>query len=345
MSSISTGATTMLPVVFRLLDDSEFHLDISESFTVNDALNILEEEKNISQDDISLMYEGEVLKESQRLIDFGLVGGDEICIIPSKRKIAIGILEAAGAPLNGFGYLNEAEDGSGDLIQAYIDSGIPYNFSCGGAMKNAMRSQNIRTVTKLITYFEASELSLEAAVETNNAEIVKLFLQKPGIDLGRDDPLFTACNLQNKVIAELLISSGMEATCGALQECIRRNNHSLTYLVATDTNISEPEVMFEETSVFVASQLSDPTILKYLLNRGVSPNVFNAFCETPLHKAVVAGRLESVQILINVGAAINTLTLKKVSPLMKAAELNRRQIFTLLKESGADVPAQLLSYK
>ncbi|KAL8408263.1 hypothetical protein RB594_006896 [Gaeumannomyces avenae] len=80
---------------------------------------------------------------------------------------------------------------------------------------------------------------------------------------------------------------------------------------AEDENVEEiPHVSIRtegKTALFLAAPEKSSEMVKLLLERGADPNVPNIYRRTPLMEAALFGRVESVQLLLEYGAAKDTI--------------------------------------
>jgi len=105
---------------------------------------------------------------------------------------------------------------------------------------------------------------------------------------------------------------------------------------------AEIESLFEKkmTMLHLAALFSKPVLILKILRMGVNVDVLDADQETPLHKAVQAGSLECVGILLDHGASPNCGNATAVTPLIEAISLKNTEIAKYLLNNGADKYSQ-----
>lgn len=94
-----------------------------------------------------------------------------------------------------------------------------------------------------------------------------------------------------------------------------------------------------ETCLHLVAKDGKGDIMTLLLRHGAYPNDVNAYALTPLHYAVMAGKLSTMEILISSCANVNAVAAggDGRSPLHCAACVDNLSIWDLLLQSGADV--------
>lgn len=97
-----------------------------------------------------------------------------------------------------------------------------------------------------------------------------------------------------------------------------------------DVNLPGP---IGRTPIFRAS----PPLIPYLIEQGADPTVYDAFGLHPLYVAVLAGRIERVKALLEVGAPIDQKTKSEKTALWPAVERRDLRMVRLLLNEGAYV--------
>jgi ankyrin repeat protein len=88
--------------------------------------------------------------------------------------------------------------------------------------------------------------------------------------------------------------------------------------------------------LFWAVKLNKPDTIRDLLQCAFDVNEVNYSMGTPLYFAITQGHLQSVAMLLSMGAAVNDVSQQPI-PLLTAAEFGRDEILTLLVERGANL--------
>jgi len=93
------------------------------------------------------------------------------------------------------------------------------------------------------------------------------------------------------------------------------------------------------TPLHWAVHVDDPTIVKLLLDAGVSSNPANRYDLRPITLACTNGNATIVELLLNAGADANTTWTEGETALMTAARTGSADVVKLLLDHGADVNA------
>jgi ankyrin repeat protein len=157
--------------------------------------------------------------------------------------------------------------------------------------------------------------------------------------------LVTAARRANLDAVRLLLARGADPRTDAVErtELLRLMFGERTEIgqVLAAAGIEPTSLMPREGApVNTLPTLSDPTLVRELLDRGVSPNPRGRF--PVLANAVFEGHLETVRLLLERGADPNARGQHQVTPLMMAAAATRPDlaIVRLLIERGATVDAR-----
>lgn len=172
--------------------------------------------------------------------------------------------------------------------------------------------------------FNRSETPLASALQANDAEIVKLFLQyyrQEGLDINAPDeqgntPLHVACLYSRSEVLELLLAyEGIHVTM--------ENEDGNTPLHYFCRSFPSPTCQ---------------ALLRVLLSLGADPNKPNQSGETPLHKAILNNsvRVLLIECLLDNGADVNSVSKLGESALHYAVRLGRKDVVSRLLCAGAD---------
>ncbi|XP_046545519.1 putative ankyrin repeat protein RF_0381 [Haliotis rubra] len=98
---------------------------------------------------------------------------------------------------------------------------------------------------------------------------------------------------------------------------------------------------FGETPASIAATYGHLAVLEYLVKSGANLSAVNEDGDNILHLACQGGDLDTVKYVLNLNVVdINSKGIDGYTPLMLARELEDRDVFDLLIESGADVPVE-----
>ena len=181
--------------------------------------------------------------------------------------------------------------------------------------------------------------ALHVAAGSGNSELVQMILERnPDIE-ARDDegetPLLTASSEGNPAVVQLLLDHGADPYV--------RNDEGKTALDgAGSLEVSRMLIKLNvsETCAFlVAAVKGDPEQMKLLLDYGASADVRDDDDVTPLHLAVLGGRLRAARFLVlEANADVNVRDYEGTTPLHMASWSSEAipEMVQLLLENGAD---------
>lgn len=162
-------------------------------------------------------------------------------------------------------------------------------------------------------------------------EMVKYLVEsKAFLDAGSHDPMGTplelACGNQNFQAAMALIRAGAEFTDGLLAICVSR-------IKAKSAGGLVPDEVTEESA-----RLQEALISK-LINMGAPINwrPFNEDGQTALMRAIYDGEPSTVQLLLDLGADVNSPGGRNTTPLMCAVQSRKVHCVRMLVAEGANV--------
>ncbi|WP_264705708.1 ankyrin repeat domain-containing protein [Wolbachia endosymbiont (group A) of Ancistrocerus nigricornis] len=91
------------------------------------------------------------------------------------------------------------------------------------------------------------------------------------------------------------------------------------------------------TALHRAAQVSNPEVIKLLIEKGAGINDRNNRGETPLHLAAFLGKRKNVKALIEKGAEVNAKSNNKAVPLHLACLAGRKGTIEELMKAGGDL--------
>jgi ankyrin repeat protein len=165
---------------------------------------------------------------------------------------------------------------------------------------------------------------LNFALEKHNATAVSLLLSRKEVDVD-----IRSTKRDFRTALEIAASSG--CTKDVARELLPRSKNSV---------YSFDPVQGYTVLHFAASNLSDQTMLRELLQSDLNIEALNKVGETPLYTSILQGNLAAVKLLIRAGASTTTAVgTPTIYPLHLAVQGGRVAIVQTLIESGADVNA------
>jgi len=183
------------------------------------------------------------------------------------------------------------------------------------------------------------------AVESNNMDMVKLLVEAGAdVNAGKWPPLSQAVDENNTAIAEYLIDHGANVNApqdwGALQEApfISNNIEMVKLLIARGADISTARNV---TALQISIMAGRRDIFDLLIQLGADVNTKDyqgGF--TPLYFAIHNDDTNFMNILIANGAEVNTKYPRGETLLQSAAITGRTESVKLLLEAGADINAK-----
>jgi ankyrin repeat protein len=154
----------------------------------------------------------------------------------------------------------------------------------------------------------------------------------------RETSLIIAAELGNLSIAKLLIGRGADVNSKAEFHLTALVN-AITFNHPTMVNLllkSGAEIR-AECLIHAATTKIDLRIARSLLKYGADPNAQNKSCrQTAMHMAAFHDRTDVARMLIRAGADINIRDKHGHGPLSCAIMRNRKEMFLLLLNQGAD---------
>ena len=173
---------------------------------------------------------------------------------------------------------------------------------------------------------EYGDNALFVAIERDNAELVRLAIEK-GVDIKKNEVInFVLFQSENLEIIDILLKAGANINGDGEQS---------------------------EIPLSTALKGTNKEVIEYLINHGADVSLKNKYKNTPLHYAVAYSRGDSyfVESLLKLGVNANAINVSKRTPLdiansMKAQGVNNiEEIIDLLKQHGAKTYKELTESK
>ena len=162
-------------------------------------------------------------------------------------------------------------------------------------------------------------------------EIVYEFCKKGDIDLIKQWIKENSKRLEEQGLQkEMLFHAAAEGNQLAIFQWLSEQNPTLFKKFLEDTPF-----------ILKLAILPAPTVLDFLLAKGLDPQTANSFKQTLLHIAAQAGQEENVKILLQKEAHINAQDLSQRTPLLLAAIGGHRSTVSLLLQKNALIPSLL----
>lgn len=192
---------------------------------------------------------------------------------------------------------------------------------CRRLFRDAVRSNNLSAARDLLADGALqnppmASAALIKAARAGDAELVRRLLRAGAnpnkVDTHGETPVYVAALNGNPRALAALLDGGADP------------NRALT----------NPPILAAATN---------PSVLEILIKRGAKLDVATETGATALHRAAMAGKTESVRLLLEAGAPVNAVDKSggtRTTPLLEAARVNLPEIVSLLIEHGADLEMQ-----
>lgn len=183
---------------------------------------------------------------------------------------------------------------------------------------------------------------LHRVVRNNDLDAAKLLVEAGANVNARDKrrrtPVFSAIDTSNMEMLQFLMRAGINLNLEdmynmtALDYALTRDDDDIIkVLIKSGARPCKDTV---PRRLLVAATLADESLLEYLVSLHVDLNSKDKNGRSPLHKAVLRQSPESVAILIEGGADVDTRDRWGMAPLNDAERNSNRLILTMLKEQS-----------
>jgi ankyrin repeat protein len=317
------------------------HQSYSEYFVAKMALNKIDQNREVDDDDISkilinkefflvrkflndLMDKEQRPKQQNKCVKYEEPITN--CCNENLPKILIYLIAIRNADIkskNEFLVLS-SENGHKEIVQLLIEKGIDINQTDEDG-RNALHWASANGHKEIVQLLiekgidinqtdEDGENALHLATSNGHKEIVQLIIEK-GIDINQTDgdgenALHLASENGNKEIVQLLIEKGIDI------------NQTSEY---------------GRNALHWASANGHKEIVQLLIEKGIDINQTSEYGRNALHWASANGHKEIVQLLIEKGIVINQEGGDGENALHMASENGHKEIVQLLIEKGMDI--------
>lgn len=244
--------------------------------------------------------------------------------------------------------LEEDYDGDGlcDASEIEIFSTQRYKSdSDGDGIRDDMEDHNNDGVPNIIEFHEM--ISLMRAVESGNNEIVKSLYYKYGsyihiLHESSYSPLMIAIACNHLEIVQTLLELGADINDhkygrdSLIIAAITGNIEMVTLILNSGYKLDESKDKTEALNN--ASYYGYTEIIKMLIDVGIDVNSMSSLGVTPLMRAVDSERLDTVKILLEIGAMPDLGNYN--TPLILAVDKGNQKIVQMLLDAGADPDIQ-----
>jgi len=133
----------------------------------------------------------------------------------------------------------------------------------------------------------------------------------------------------------------MQAQNSSIFPEIQNNNLAkIKEIVATNPSAIFERVAYNWSTLHFAAVHKRFDIAKYLIEKGIDPNILDVYSQTPLFNVIGGGakdsiKLELIKLFLSKGADINAKNIYKMTPLLYASINASQKIGSILVENGA----------
>lgn len=178
-------------------------------------------------------------------------------------------------------------------------------------------------------------------------------LLKKGINTTDENgktPLMLAAWIGDEKLVESLLKQGADTTIvdkigkTVLSYASQQKNIKILQIISEDKNIDlnyRDNSGYRQTALFTPAEVENIPILTILLKAGADPNILDKNKMTALQWAAQQGKTESIKLLLEYDADVNTKNNKGITPLMSACLVNAsKENVGLLLNAGAVINEQ-----
>lgn len=218
-----------------------------------------------------------------------------------------------------------------------------------GNLENVKRLLNAINPEFLNFRNDAGKTALEIAIDIDDADVVKLLLAEPMIDLTTND----GKNLIDIVepgtaIAELLMNKA-----GLTPETSNRGGDSELEIAIQNNDYETVKLLLEKPGVNLMTQsgnsllniVQDGRIAELLLDKGLLPGQRNKAGDTPLMVAAFHGNAEVVKVLLSRGSLSSTHDKKNNTAMHYAAANGHLDVVEVLLDYNPDISSRNYDFK
>lgn len=191
---------------------------------------------------------------------------------------------------------------------------------------------------------------LHLAIQGDLPAIVKLLLDngaRPEVQNNAGNwPLHMAIAMNNQLIVDLLLDKGAAVEAPNKQDdqplhlAVANGHQGIASLLLQQGASLEVPSLDREYPIHRAA-IGGDAMMRFLLQKGASIKSQTKYGSTPLHLAAAMGHLETVKLLLEIGADIEvkntyTASISPTTPLQLAIVMGRKAVEDLLISKGAD---------
>ncbi|XP_071108956.1 ankyrin repeat domain-containing protein 50-like [Haliotis cracherodii] len=191
---------------------------------------------------------------------------------------------------------------------------------------------------------------LHSATRTRDLSRVKLILSQGRADINCKEwigrtPVMLAAGKGHRELVELLVRKGANVSLvdrfdnNILHSaCLGGHVEVVKYVLSQDMVNINGRVWCGRTPVMLAAENGHRVVVELLVNEGADVTLLDKKGDNLLHLACQGGNVEVVKFVLSLGMlSINSRGLKKMTPVMTAADKGHKEVVELLVSKGADV--------
>ena len=188
-----------------------------------------------------------------------------------------------------------------------------YAILCFGGQVSGARWLAMHGANPDIVFAATGETPLHAAARTGDAELVELLIAR-GADVTRRNlagrtPYAEAELVNNRAVADWLLAHGAAGEMAPVDRLVaassRGDKTTAMALLAADPELPSQYTDAHYAALYLAAKRADLPALEALLVAGLDPNHGDESMDmTALHKAAMAGKVESVRLLLAHGGSV-----------------------------------------
>ena len=321
-----------------IIVSDDYHMSMSINTTTSSEELKSEVVAEFGGDDshFELLFEGNVLRDDKKVVDYGIVSYSEIEIVKSKKGIAISELVSKGISLENESFVEAARTGKIDIVTSFLDGFDDNNANSSFLDISpllAAAAFGHREVIKLLLSRGSNpnfgnnnnETPLLASVLGSHGDCIKTLLSHPDLNINsqRNSDKWTALHCSSAVgqlsITQMLLKAGADVNL------VDDIHGTPLYYAAVEGHAEVVECLLKHGAI---STITDDNgwsplhcacdthngIVLQLLNSGSEIDKQDNVGCTPLHGAAINGNLADLRVLLNSNANPNLTDIVGWSP-------------------------------